>query len=239
MAIQLVLIQILTFVIVIIALRFLFGSHLKTALNRLQVLHQESLEKEEILNKELEKARIQSQGEISRAKEEAKLIVDTAKRNAEKIALEAAEGAQLQTKKMMAEASERAKKMEAEVSAGAQEKALELAQELIKATFTSKGQAILHGQLIDELIDDLRAVDKSRLSVKVDRAEIMTSAPLTPEEKKKLKDILVSKLGYELPLEEKIDETLIVGIVIKLGGLVADGSLKNKLNKTLNEVRSL
>lgn len=239
MAIQLVLIQILTFVIVIIALRFLFGSHLKTALNRLQVLHQESLEKEEILNKELEKARIQSQGEISRAQEEAKLIVDTAKRNAEKIALEAAEGAQLQTKKMMAEASERAKKVEAEVSAGAQEKALELAQELIKATFTPKGQAILHGQLIDELIDDLRAVDKSRLAVKVDRAEIMTSAPLTPEEKKKLKDILVSKLGYELPLEEKIDETLIVGIVIKLGGLVADGSLKNKLNKTLNEVRSL
>jgi F0F1-type ATP synthase delta subunit len=236
--IQLVLIQVVTFVVVIVALRFLFGSHLKTALNRLQVLHQQSLEKEEILNKELEKARIQSQGEISRAKEEAKLILDTAKRHAEDIALEAAGGAQEQSKKIMAEASERAKKLEAEVLAGAQEKAMELAQELIRATFAPKGQAILHSQLIDELIDDLRAVDKGRLAVKVDKAEVATSAPLTSEEKKKLEGILVSKLGYELPLEEKIDETLIIGIVIKLGGLVADGSLKNKLNKALNEIRS-
>ena len=72
MVLQLIFIQVITFAVIVGILNFLFGSQLKIALNRLQVLHQESLEKEEILNKELERAKVQVQSEIARAKEEAR-----------------------------------------------------------------------------------------------------------------------------------------------------------------------
>ncbi len=47
--VQLILLQIVTFAVLIAVLYFFFGNQLKVALNRLQVLHQESLEKEEVL----------------------------------------------------------------------------------------------------------------------------------------------------------------------------------------------
>lgn len=237
MVLQLILIQVITFAVIIAVLRLLFGTQLKVALNRLQILHQDSLEKEGVLNKELERAKVQSQSEIARAKEEAKNIIDTARRNAEKITASASESAQLQTKKLIAEAQEKAKKLESEILAGTENKAINLAQDLVRFTFTPKGQEVLHRQLIDELIDELKKVDKTKLTVKVDRAEIGTSSPLTPEEKQRLKEILSSKLGYELTLEEKVDASLIVGLVIKLGGLVIDGSLKNKMARAMNALR--
>lgn len=237
MILQLILIQIITFVVIIAVLRLLFGSQLKIALNRLQVLHQESLEKEEILNKELERAKVQSQSEIARAKEESKNILENARRNAEKITLAATEQAQLQSKKIITGASEKAKKLEDEILASAENKVVSLAQELIQYTFTSKGQELLHQQLIDELIEDLKNVDKAKLTVRADRAQVITSFALNPQEKQRLKEVLSSKLDYELFLEEKVDASLITGMIIKLGGLVIDGSLKNKLTRAIGALR--
>jgi len=235
---QLVLIQVATFVVIVIVLHLLFGSQLRNALGRLQVLHQESLEKEEILNKEIEKARIQAKNEIDRSQEEARAIIENAKKAAEEAGAEAALQAQAQTQKLLQEAVEKSKRMEQEVLATVEKRAVELSAELIQYTFTAKGQEILHRQLIDELIEELSKVDRDRLAVKVDRAEVVTSAELSAQEKEQLKKILSSKLGYDVPLQESVDPSLIVGMMIKLGGLVADGSLKNKLARAMACLRS-
>lgn len=234
---SLILIQVITFGVIIAVLRLLFGSQLKVALNRLQVLHQESLEKEEILNKELERVRVQSESEIARSKEEAKRIIENAHHSVEKITLEASERAEQQAKKTIVEALEKAKKVEAEMMASAEEKAVGLAQELIACAFSTKGQELLHAQLIDDLIEELKKVDKTRLIVKVDTVEVLTPLQLSPQEEAKIKEILVSKLGFEFKIVQSIEASLIVGMVIKLGGLVIDGSLKNKMAKAMNALR--
>ncbi len=235
---SLILIQVITFGVIIVVLRFLFGSQLKLALNRLQVLHQESLEKEEILNKELERVRVQSESEIARSKEEAKRIIENARHSAEKITLEASEHAQQQAKKTVVEALEKAKKVEGEMMASAEEKAVVLAQELITCAFSTKGQELLHAQLIDDLIEELRKVDKAKLAVKVDTVEVLTPLALSSQEETRVKEILVSKLGFEFKISQKIEPSLIVGLVIKLGGLVIDGSLKNKMSKAMNALKN-
>lgn len=234
---QLILLQVITFVVIILILRFLFGTQLKLALGRLQTLHQESLEKEDILNKELEKAKVQAQNEIARSKEEAKSIVGAARSDAAKIAEEAREDAQAQIKKALAEAEEKARRIEGDILATAEKKAVSLVQELFAYLFTPKGQEAVHTQLIDELIDELEKVDPARLNVKVEKAEVLTSVPLSADEKKRIRQILVSKVGSELSLEEKVDTSLIMGVMIRLGGLVVDGSFKNRLNKALAILR--
>ena len=207
-------------------------------MNRLQVLHQENLEKEEILNKELERAKVQTQAEIERSKEDAKAIVETAKRNAEQMVREAAEQAQFQSKKVLAESNDRAKRLENEALAGAERKAIQLAGILIKYTFAQGEQKILHQHLMDELIDELRKVEPSRIAVQTDHAEILTSINLDQKEKETLKEILSSKLGHEISIKEQMDPSLIFGIIIRLGGLVIDGSLKNKLTRAVSALDS-
>ncbi|OIO36238.1 MAG: hypothetical protein AUJ74_03210 [Candidatus Omnitrophica bacterium CG1_02_44_16] len=234
---SLILIQVITFGVIIVVLRLLFGSQLKVALNRLQTLHQDSLEKENILNKELERVRIQSDSEIARSKEEANRLIENARHSAEKIALEASERAEQQVKKTVAEALDKTKKVESEMMASAEEKAVTLAQELIACAFSTKGQELLHAQLIDDLIEELKKVDKAKLAVKVGIAEVLTPLPLSPQEEARIKEILVSKLDLDLKIEQKIEASLIVGMVIKLGGLVIDGSLKNKMVKAMSALK--
>jgi F0F1-type ATP synthase delta subunit len=238
MVLQLIFIQVITFAVIVGILNFLFGSQLKIALNRLQVLHQESLEKEEILNKELERAKVQVQSEIARAKEEAKVIVDAARRNAEKIALSAAEDVEVRVKKSIGEATEKARRLEAEIVASAEDRAVSLAEDVIRYTFSTKGQEILHAQLTGELLEELKKVDKAKLPAHEARAEIITPSPLSVAEENRLKEILADKLGHPVSLDEKIDEALIVGMVIKLGGLALDGSLRNKLARAMNALRA-
>lgn len=235
---SLILIQVITFAVIIGVLHLLFGSQLKLALNRLQVLHQESLEKEEVLNKELERAKVQADSEIARSKEEAKHIIENARKSAEKIALESAERNELLAKKVISDAAEKAKKLEAELVASSQEQAVALAQELISYAFSTKGQEILHSHLIDELILEFSKVDSSKLSVKAGVVEVITPLPLSSQEETKLKDILSAKLGHASKLEEKTDPSLIVGMVIKLGGLVIDGSLKNKMARAMSALKA-
>ncbi|MBI5872841.1 MAG: F0F1 ATP synthase subunit delta [Candidatus Omnitrophica bacterium] len=237
MILSLILLQVVTFVVILLVMRFLFGSQLKSALNRLQVLHQDSLEKEEILNKELERAKTQVDAEIARAKEEAKLIVDTAKRNAEKLGLEASARAQAEAKKMLDESTDKAKRLEAEILASSEEKALTLAQELIRFTLAQTDQKALHTQLIDEFIEELKKVDKEKLTVATDHALVLTPQAMTSQEQQVLKAVLSSKLGIPVSLEEKVDVSIVGGMVVKLGGLIIDGSLKNKFNRALNALR--
>ena len=64
-----------------------------------------------------------------------------------------------------------------------------------------------------------------------------TSVRLTDQEKKAIKKILSAKLGRELSLEEKLDETLIVGLLIEIGSLIIDGSLRNRLKKAVRYLK--
>lgn len=231
MVIQLVFLQIITFVVIIVVLRFFFGTQLKIALKRLQVLHQESLEKEEVLNKEIERARVQAQSEIARSKEEARAIIEEAKKKAEKISREGADKAQEEGKKILEESLEHAKKREAEILAGVEQKAVSLAMELIRYTFSQEDQKELHAQMIDELIEEFKKIDKERFTVHADSAVLCTSVALTDKEKAGLKEAIEAKLGKRVVLKEEIDASMIAGLVIRLGGLEIDGSLKNKFNK--------
>ncbi len=238
MGIQLILIQVLTFGIIIVLLRFVFGSQLRESLKRLQDLHQESLEKEEILNKEIERARTLSQTEIARSKDEAKRIIDNARRNAERLAEDARSQAQVQVRKMMAEAVEHVKSLEAEAAATAEEKAVDVAQQLVAETFTGRGSAALHRELVDEFLDELERVESERLRVETqDGIQVTAARPLAEDQRKRLEAILSQKRGEATPLRETEDPGLITGIVLNLGGLVIDGSLKNRMKRALNAVR--
>ncbi len=232
-----ILIQIITFGVIVVILRLLFGTQLKIALNRLQDLQQESLEKETVLNKEIERARAQSQSEIARSKEEARLILEAAHKNAERIAQEGAEQAQVQARKVLSQAAEHAKGLESAVMGTVAVKAVELARQLIVSIFSEKGLEAFHARLVEEFLEEFERIDRGRLNVSADKVEVVSGRPIEPAHRQKLTALLKAKFGREVAVEEKTDPALLVGVVVQMGGLIVDASLQNKLRKAMEAMR--
>ncbi|MVM38310.1 ATP synthase F1 subunit delta [Spirosoma sp. HMF3257] len=65
----------------------------------------------------------------------------------------------------------------------------------------------------------------------VDRATVITTIPLTEALRQKFKGIVMETTGSKLvELEEKIDERLIGGYVLRVGDQQIDGSIRSQLN---------
>ena len=61
------------------------------------------------------------------------------------------------------------------------------------------------------------------------QAEVSTARELTDAETSELKNVLKTKLGREARLSQKVDPTLLGGLVVKVGSRMIDSSLRTKL----------
>lgn len=229
----LILIQVITFVVIIIFLRLFFYRHLSFALRRLQQLHQQNLDKEVALNKELERAKQERKLEVDKGREEAKRLKEFAQIETEKIRQEAVLKAGQEAGRILQDANIEKERLKKEATAQIEESAVSLATEMIRQLFSKKLIEALHLKLVDELIEELRKLDKKQFQVKVNKIQIVTSCPLLDNQKAAIGNILFDKAGHQAELEEKIDEAIISGLIINLGSLVLDGSLSNKLRKII------
>ncbi len=66
---------------------------------------------------------------------------------------------------------------------------------------------------------------------------LLTALPLTPEQQKMIESRFSAAMGEEVSLEVKLDESLLGGVRVELGGRVFDDSLKNQLRDVLTAYR--
>lgn len=67
-------------------------------------------------------------------------------------------------------------------------------------------------------------------------AEITSAFPLSDAQKQQLIEALKKRLGREVSLVAKTDETIIGGAIVRAGDLVIDGSVSSQLNKLSNSL---
>lgn len=65
-------------------------------------------------------------------------------------------------------------------------------------------------------------------------AEITSAFPLSDAQKQQLIEALKKRLGREVSLVAKTDESIIGGAIVRAGDLVIDGSVSSQLNKLSN-----
>lgn len=230
---QLVLIQVVFFIFIILFLRWLFYSHISGALRRLQQLNQENLEREKALREELERAKREAQREIEQGRQEAENIKAKAREEAEKNREDMLDKTRKEAKRLINEALRDCQRKKIELTLELQGKAVFLATDMIRYIFTEQNQQNLHLQLVNELIGEIERLEVDKIKAEGDKAEVVSSYKLKDEQKKKLKEVLSAKLNRAVTLTEKIDADIVAGLVIKLGGFVIDGSIRNKLKKIL------
>ncbi|MBL7130554.1 MAG: F0F1 ATP synthase subunit delta [Candidatus Omnitrophica bacterium] len=233
MLIQLVVIQILTFIVLLFALRFLFHKNLDIALKRLRILEKENLAREAELKDEIKKAEQERLAQVEQGKKEAKEITESAKKEAERLRMNLEQEARRDAQQIVQKGKAEIDKLKRNLSEDIENKASNLSLQMIRHTFSSEGKEVLHHQFIDEVIRQIEEIDKSKFLTKTENIQVKTSYPLDNKEKAAIKEVLSKKLGMSVKLQEEIDSELIAGLLIQIDSLIIDGSLQNRLRKVI------
>lgn len=233
MVIQLLLIQAVTMVLLVLGLRFIFYRNLNAALARLKRLHEENLTKEEELKKHLDEAALQREQLLVQAHEESERIVKETRDKMDAAVLQSRGEAKLQVQKILDEAQGEEKRFREELRERADRAAAETALRLLRIVFTGESFLSLQTSLIASLLQEVRTLDASKFTVKSGPVKISTAKTLAPAERAAFSKVLEEKTGNGGPIEETLDEALIAGVVIHIGALTLDGSLRNRLERAL------
>lgn len=122
---------------------------------------------------------------------------------------------------------------------GAALRALSAAMGLAPTTASTLGLMAAHRRLfvLPQLLRDIRdriAAEKGETT-----AEVVSAAPLTPEQAARLSALLKARAGRDVKLKTAVDESLIGGMVVRLGSTMIDTSVRAKLAALKNAMKEV
>ena len=70
-------------------------------------------------------------------------------------------------------------------------------------------------------------------------ADVIAAAPLSEEQQRRLTETLAQKSGRTVKLNTRVDESLICGMIVKLGSQMIDSSIRSKLASLQNVMKEV
>jgi len=95
----------------------------------------------------------------------------------------------------------------------------------------------LNKQFIKELVDALDEIEKGSIVVDSNEAVVTVSHALDADQKARIESVLRDKFNPQATIKEVVDESLLGGLVLKMGSLEIDGSLKNRYQEAVDEIK--
>jgi ATP synthase F1 delta subunit len=228
---QLLIIQVIIFAGLIFFLRYILTRNITKATTHLQELGEDYTKKQGEAKKELENSKKESDKVLADARAEAgqykQKLSQEAQQEKEKIIQETRQ----KSEQMLLQAEKTCESLKQEIEDKINIKAAEKAGELIQSALPEKFQKELHALWFKESIKSDFQLDKLHLPEDIREAEIISASPLTKEQKSELGKELKERLGKDIKLKEKVDPRLIAGVLITLGSVVIDGSLKYRIQQ--------
>ncbi|MDD5504839.1 MAG: F0F1 ATP synthase subunit delta [Candidatus Omnitrophica bacterium] len=237
MLIKLLLSQVFIFAGIVFFLRFLFLRHFKSALSRLNKLHEDNLAKEEELNEELRRAKQQSEAVIAQSRQDAEAVIAAAGKEAQAARFKIEESARAQAEKIISSSRLDCEKIKESGLKEIHAQGVDFALKLISELFTEEDRASLQHELAGGVIEEISRLPKERFNITSGKAGVVSSFPLLEKQADDIKNILSQKTGRDIGLEQRLDPGIIGGLVLEMGGMVIDGTLKNKLQKLVSRIK--
>ena len=169
----------------------------------------------------------------SKRKEEASRIAQEIKDKAIAEATEVKEDsfkkAKIESEDIISKAQKTVNKIKEDIRKELESKMIDMYASLLKIIFSDFARSHLNKALIEEFIEELRQSDLGSIEVDSKVVDILSVDTLTDEARSEIKKILTSNLKKEFTLSEKVDPSLLAGIMMKFGSLTLDGSLVSKI----------
>ncbi|MCQ9207742.1 MAG: F0F1 ATP synthase subunit delta [Omnitrophica bacterium] len=231
MLLQMVIIQVITFFAIVLVLRKLLYAETAREAKRLRALKEENAQKERELTEKINTAKNAYKEKISKAEEDARALKERTEKEMEEARRTMTDKAKAEADRIVSVAVNSKEKMREEIANEMQKKVPIAATQICKDFLSSDMREIAHKELLREVVSEVKKVDKSKFTVKTKKGELISAHSLTKAEKNQITSAIFSKMGRKIQFDDKEDKSLVAGVVIKLGALVIDASLENRLKQ--------
>ncbi len=236
MLIQIFIVQVVTFLGIIFVLRRFLYTESAKEMKRLKKLKEEAALKQKELQEKIDQAQTAFDQKMEEAAENSRAVNNRAEAEAKELRRKILDKAKADADNIMKAAFNAKEKMREEVSVEMLKKAPVFASRIFAAVLSPEVKALTHKELTRDIIEKIKHLDRAAFKTRVERGEIASANPLSAEERAEMGAAVSQCLGYEVPLTEKKDAKIAAGMVIKLGSIIIDGSLENRMRQAEREL---
>jgi F-type H+-transporting ATPase subunit b len=228
--VSMVAIIVILFAGMVIFLRKFFNREVTSATSHLDTLLTETAAKEEEVKKQYEEAKRQSLEIINNAQKDAAMQKENVLKAASEEKARIIEEAQAKADEVIKQADNARLALLGELQQKINDKAIDKAQELLQGALPESFRREVHSRWVSDVIaNSFQELDRLRVPEGLSEVKVVSAFNLTEEEESNLKLKLKEKLGFEIKLLKESDPSLICGLVVNIGSLILDGSLKFKI----------
>lgn len=229
-------VHVVVLAILIVTIKKLLLNDTLQAVKRIQAVEAEVRKKEESIRRDIQehekgfaKQKIEAEEEVQRHKAQTE-------RELSRLRDQMLSDAKKESDRIVEQAHKNEEKLRQKIAIEMEQKSVKSAAEIFKLVFSDRLGGELDRQFTDELLDALNEIDGETITVDANEGEIKTSHPMPNEQKRRLEEILSAKFHRPIRVSETTDAALLAGLVLKIGSLEIDGSLRNRFEEAVGEI---
>lgn len=237
--VSLILLQVVVFIVLIFIFRKIMTENVVSAAKHLEELSQDYDKKQQEIDKGLVDAKQKAQEILSTAQNDAEKqreqIIKEAQAEKDRIIAQA----RTQSNDLIQQADKSRQLLISEIDDRIAKEAVEKACELIKDVLPEKFKEDAHSYWVEELLrNGLDQLENLPISEHVQEIKVTSAFPLNEAWRKILLTKFMDMFKREMTLKEEIDPGVVGGLIVSIGDLVLDGSLKSKIQERAKKIHS-
>ncbi len=236
-AIPIVLVHVVVLVLLVGGIRILLLGTAGRAIKRVKQVEDEVRKKEEDIRREIDEHERSFAEKKAEAERQMQAHRDEARREAAQLKEKAISEAKKESHKILEQAHKNEQKIRDQIARQMEEKSVEYGGRIFKLVFSDLLTGELNTLFINELLDALNEVEQGAITVESSEADVTTSHPMPDEQRVRLETVLREKFHKDATLRESVDASLLAGLILKIGSLEIDGSLRNRYQEAIQEVK--
>lgn len=236
MIVAVVILNVFIFAGLIFVMRRIMGGHAERAVQRLQKLNEENLRRELELKRKLDEAEKTYKQRVSDAEKTAEKIRETAQKEAMEMKERITSRANDERNEIIADGRDEIKEIKAQALKETEISALDKMGDAFRLTLSQELNKSLHDYFLNKILGELASI---KLSPDLLGKEVHVTSPypLDAEQKRKLQQELETKIKRKTDFKEEIDPKYMAGLYIRIGDVVIDGTLYNKIRQTVDSLK--
>ncbi len=230
--ITMVVILVVLFLVMISFMQKVIKGDVQSATKHLDQQAEEYVKKEKELNQKLEDIKRQGQEIVANAQKEADAKREETLKAAQEQKDKIIAAAHAQVDELIKQADNARLALLADMEKKVDERAVVKAVGLLAIALPETMRSQVHERWVAELINtSFEQLDRLKVPEGVALAEVASAFALSGEQHRTLQAKLTEKIGRQMQLKESVDPQLIGGLVVTIGSLSFDGSVKFRIQE--------